>query len=200
MDSPKDNRNDLHQEQAALQGVLDNLSQFDKDTQQRLLRAVSVFLDIQLRSDSGSLASTGISTQISSATPISRRGLVFSDHTDLSAKEFLLEKQPQTDIERAACLAFYLTHYQDTPHFKTIDISKLNTEAAQSPFSNTAYAVSNATQKGFLAAAGKGTKQITAAGEQFIAALPDREAADNALKASRPRRKKAKRKSRAKKS
>jgi len=47
----------------------------------------------------------------------------------MSPKDFLLEKQPRTDVERIACLAYYLTHYRATPHFKTIDLSILNTEA-----------------------------------------------------------------------
>lgn len=54
-------------------------------------------------------------------------------------KEFMVQKRPRTDIERVACLGFYLTHYRDTPHFKTLDISKLNTEAAQPKFTNAAW-------------------------------------------------------------
>ena len=101
----------------------------------------------------------------------------FTEDRSMSAKEFLYQKQPSTDVERVACLAFYLTHYQDTPHFKTVDISRLNTEAAQIKFSNAAFTVSNATKLGYLAQAGKGAKQISALGEQFVQALPDREAA-----------------------
>ena len=59
-------------------------------------------------------------------------------------KQFMLEKRPQTDIERVACLAYYLTHYRDQLHFKTFDLSKLNTEAAQIKFSNAAQAAANA--------------------------------------------------------
>ena len=47
-----------------------------------------------------------------------------------SPKDFLFRKEPNTDVERVACLAYYLTHRRGTNHFKTIDISKLNTEAA----------------------------------------------------------------------
>src|SRR5258705_835088 len=39
--------------------------------------------------------------------------------TSLSAKEFLAEKRPKTDVERVACLAYYLTHFRETPEFKT---------------------------------------------------------------------------------
>ena len=101
----------------------------------------------------------------------------FSDDRAPSPKEFLFEKQPKTDIERIACLAFYLLHFRNTPHVKTLDLAKLNTEAAQIKFSNTAYATENATKAGLLAAVAKGQKQITAWGEQFVSALPDRDAA-----------------------
>jgi hypothetical protein len=100
----------------------------------------------------------------------------------------LLNKQPRTDVERIACLAFYLTYYRDLPHFKTLDLAKLNTEAAQPKFSNTAYAATNALKMGYLAPATKGQRQISAAGEQFVSALPDREAAKLAMLNARPKR------------
>lgn len=116
----------------------------------------------------------------------------FSEDRTISPKQFLLEKKPNTAVERVACLAYYLTHYRDTPHFKTIDISKLNTEAAQIKFSNAAMAVTDATKCGYLVPATKGQKQISAGGELFVQALPDHEAAKEAMKHTRPMRKKTK--------
>jgi len=98
------------------------------------------------------------------------------------------EKLARTDIERVACLAYYLTHYRDAPHFKTIDISKLNTEAAQIKLSNPTVAVNNAAAKGLLASASGGNKQISAVGEEFVAALPDRDLAKTVLQKIRTRR------------
>ena len=108
-----------------------------------------------------------------------------------SPKDFLFQKQPSTDVERVACLAFYLTHHRGMPHFKTLDISKLNTEAAQRKLSNAASALSNATRDGYLAPATKGTRQLAAEGERYVDELPDRAAAKAAFgkrKARRPRR------------
>ena len=109
-----------------------------------------------------------------------------------SPKDFLFQKQPTTNVERVACLAFYLTHYRATPQFKTIDISKLNTEAAQRKLANAAYTVSNATRDGYLApAAKKGMKQLAAEGERYVDELPDRAAAKAVFgkrKVRRPRR------------
>ena len=105
-----------------------------------------------------------------------------------SPKDFLFQKEPNTDVERVACLAYYLTHHRGTNHFKTIDISKLNTEAAQRKFANAATSVGNATQGGFLAVVGRGMKQLTAEGERYVDALPDRVAAKAALGKRRTKR------------
>jgi len=102
----------------------------------------------------------------------------FSDRPVLSVKDFILEKDPLTEVERLACLAYYLTHYQETPHFKTVDLSRLNTEAAQRKLSNPAVAASNAMRDGFFVQAPRGGyKQLSAMGERFVQALPSREAA-----------------------
>jgi hypothetical protein len=90
----------------------------------------------------------------------------FSEDRTISPKQFMLEKQPRTDVEKVACLAYYLTHYRDTPHFKTLDISKLNTEAAQIKFANPTVAVNNSEKQNYLVAATKGSKQLSALGEQ----------------------------------
>jgi hypothetical protein len=84
-------------------------------------------------------------------------------------------------------LAYYLTHFRDTPHFTTLELAKLNTEAAQPKFSNTAYAATNAANAGYLASATKNQRQLSAAGEQFVMALPDRAAAKAAMNATRRR-------------
>jgi len=79
------------------------------------------------------------------------------------------------------------------PHFKTAELSKLNIEAAQRKFSNTAYTLNNATQAGYLAPAPRGSKQLSALGEQFVAALPDRETARAVLERLRPKRQRKRR-------
>ena len=113
----------------------------------------------------------------------------FSDRQILSAKEFILEKDPVTEVERLACLAFYLTHYKSTPHFKNIDLIRLNTEAAQRKLSNPAVAISNAIRDGFFVQApSDGFKQISAAGERFVQVLPNRDEAKQVKKRMASRR------------
>jgi hypothetical protein len=100
------------------------------------------------------------------------------------------QKRPDTDIDRIACLAYYLTHYRDTPAFKTVDLSKLNTEAAQRKFANAAYAANNALKAGLLVPATKGARQLSAMGEEYVHVLPDRDAARATLTSSRGRARK----------
>jgi hypothetical protein len=162
----------------AMRRVMDIMDNVAPEDRQRLLQGlVSVY---------------NLSPLISSADSgpgHKREGIPFSDEKVVSPKEFLFQKRPQSDVERVATLAYYLTHYRDTPHFKTLDISKLNTEAAQAKFSNTAYAVDNATKQGYLVPAIKGNKQLSAPGELFVEALPDREAAKQAMQTARPKKK-----------
>jgi hypothetical protein len=104
-------------------------------------------------------------------------------------KEFMRSKDPKSDVQRVACLAFYLTNYRGTLDFKSTDLTALNTEAA-GPRINTSRAVNNATnQNQYLAAAGRGRKQMTTLGEDVVKVLPDQDAVKAAeLKGARPRR------------
>lgn len=165
----------------ALSTIVGVLRELDSDAQKRVLESVQTFLGVV--PERGQQSPNG--TLPFSEAPYDQS---FSRDRTLSPKEFLRDKNPLSDVERVTCLAYYLTHYRDTPHFKTIDISTLNTEAAQPKFSNTASAVDNARKLGYLVPATKGNKQITALGEKFIELLPDREAAREAVRNYRPRR------------
>ena len=168
----------------ALSTIVGVLKQLEPTAQDRVLQSVQAFL--------GMSVSPRVVAQVEESTSVSANSRNFSRDRTASPKEFLRDKNPTTDVERVACLAYYLSHYRSVPHFKTIDISSLNTEAAQAKFSNASVSVDNARGLGYLAAATKGNKQITAAGERFVELLPDREAAREAMQRFRPRRKRAK--------
>lgn len=168
------------QQANAVNGIVGVLSRFDAPTRARLLRAAATILNIADSGDGGPIPSP---IQRIRPAPTS-----FSQPTSSTSKSFLLEKEPRTDIERVACLGFYLTHFRETPEFDTADISALNVEAAQPKFSNASWAVGNALKQGFLAQASRGKKQLSAIGEQFVHALPDREAAKAAIEKARGRR------------
>jgi len=150
--------------------IVTALKNLDQEAQKRTLQAVITFLDIPFSNQP-----SGIKAVDNSSIP--KYESTFSQDRDLSPKDFLRDKLPRTDVERVACLAYYLTHYRGLQFFKTLDLSSLNTEAAQPKFSNAAVAVSNAIRSGFIVQAAKGSNQLSSAGEVFVQALPDREAA-----------------------
>src|SRR5689334_7068472 len=149
-----------------------------------MLNTVATFLGLPTHTNFRSGNGGPIST-----APTTSQDSLFSEDRSVSPKQFMFEKQPKTDVEKVACLAFYLTHYRGIQHFKTLDISKLNTEAAQVKFANAAKAVDNATQRNYLAQATKGLKQLSALGEQYVLALPNRERARSIMDSARPRKK-----------
>lgn len=177
----------------ALQSIIAALRPLDQEARQRIMESAATFLGL---SDAAPRQRASHSAHASVAGPIGVGGQSrppFSADTSMSPKEFLMEKAPKTDVERIACLAYYLTHYKSTPHFKTLDISALNTEAAQPKFSNTAYSTNNAVKLGYIVPSTKGHRQLSALGERFVQALPDRNAAKEVLLSLR-RKNRAKRK------
>lgn len=113
-------------------------------------------------------------------------------------KAFMAAKRPKTDMERVACLAYFLTHNRDTPKFKTKALTALNVEAAGGTFSNISATARNtaASSNGFLSSAGGSNKQITARGEAMVEALPDRDKVTAALAEQPSRKARKKRKAR----
>jgi hypothetical protein len=166
-----------------LSRVVHAFHELPPEAQQRVLNAVVAFLGLPVGGQSSRYTVGAPSGQ--EQQPAAPR---FSENRAPTPKAFLFEKRPTTDVERITCLAYYLTHYLGTPHFKTLDLSKLNTDAAQLKFSNPAQAVDNATKAGFLVPAAKGAKQLSVLGEQYVQALPDREAARASVAHGRPKR------------
>ena len=175
----------------ALQAVLNALSPLPPETQRRLLSSAAVFLNLGSEISPVHVGPIANSATVQDQATANQR-FEFQGRNDLSPKQFMAEKNPRTDVDRVACLAYYLTHYRDQAHFKTLDITKLNREAAQLAISNSARAVSNASRRGLIAPAGKGSKQITVIGEQYVSALPDTDEAKQAIKSMAPKRRKSK--------
>lgn len=168
----------------ATQVVFKALVKLPHEFRQRVIQSVGVQLGLAMGNNAGVVNArqpVDVDLEFNSSGD-------FSADRTLSPKSFLLEKRPQSDVERVACLAYYITHYRDMPYFKTVDISKLNTEAAQQKLTNPSNSVHNAAKMGYLVSASKGQKQLSAAGELFVEALPAREKAKEAMAQARPRR------------
>lgn len=172
----------------ALTTIIGALKKMPREEQARTMQAVSVFLGLNSE-PSRAQPSAGLTTHAPTSAQSNEPTSKFSDDRGASPKEFLRDKKPVSDVERVACLAYYLTHHRDIPHFKTVDISALNTEAAQPKFSNASMAVDNASKAGLLVQALKGAKQLSASGEHYVQLLPDRDAARDMIKSSNVRRK-----------
>ncbi len=169
---PENGDNDIRR---PLRVIIDALYEVDGEARARIIRSVVEFFGL------GILNGASQGPRLSSHVPSSNlriesndRQSSFAERETLSPKDFLHDKQPQTDIDRVECLAFFLSNYRDSPHFKTIDISRLNTEAAQIKFTNPVQTVKNAVNRGLLTSAGRGARQISAIGERYVDALPDR--------------------------
>jgi hypothetical protein len=179
----------------SLRRIIECLRGQDDEGKVRLLKSAITFLRLDAAFGVQKHLAATVSHAAHSPTGVSMppSSSSFSTRTEMSPKQFLLEKRPTNDIERVACLAYYLTHFRNTPEFKTLDISKLNTEAAQPKFSNPSVPVDSATRRGYIVTTSGWSKQLGALGEQFVQALPDREAAKLVMERVRLRRPRKKR-------
>ncbi len=153
-----------------LSQLVATLRPLSQESRKRLIQTVATFFDL------GRLTGSEAPDQPSVARQPRPPGS-FSEDRSESPKEFLHEKNPESETERLVCLAYYLTHYRGTPHFKTLDLTQLNTEAAQIKFSNASATVHSASMQGLIGPAPNGNKQITARGERFVSLLPGRASA-----------------------
>src|SRR5258708_2309068 len=150
---PQDNRDFQAKELEIVTHMLTEFQALPQASRRRVIDTVSRFFDLRSDSQTHITSPSGLSPAHDSAPGASPS---FSEDRSITPKQFMFQKQAKTDVEKVACLAYYLTHYRDTPYFKTLDISKLNTEAAQVKFSNATVAVDNATKLRYLVPATKG--------------------------------------------
>jgi hypothetical protein len=179
----------------AMQKAYTALESLDSDGRANAVSWLASVLGVQ--KGYATTASAGTAGMATAGVPSARQ---FHDgETTLSPREFVSSKRPNSHAERVACLAYYLTHHRDLPHFKTADIVQLNTEAAAHKFANPSRDMDNADRhSGYIVSAGGGAKQITVRGEAMVSALPDRDAVGLALR-EHPFRPKRARESSAKK-
>lgn len=186
---PETGKTNHTNEASVLATVVSALAGLDQDARLRIFRTLATFFDLPSQPHSGHAPRQSVVEAGNGSHPSGTQSSPsFSEDRNPSPKAFLLEKRPQTDVERVACLAYYLTHYRGQAHFKTLELSKLNTEAAQVKFSNAAKAVDNAAGALLLIPAGQGKKQLSAIGEVYVQALPDRAAAKIAASELRQKR------------
>ena len=144
----------------------------------------------------GSVAS-GVSNVPSGIPPQPQLATTVVGNASQTPKGFMASKRPASGVERVTCLAYFLANQRGTTQFKTRDLTKLNTEAAQPNFSNTGVFARDAVRAQYLSRAGRGALQITVLGEAVVDALPDPEKVKLAIannRVSRTRRAQKKKK------
>ena len=145
------------------------------------------------RTIQGAMGFLGMKFQLlPKSDPVGRsngRDPVFSGHKELGPMDFLAEKNPETDVDRVVCLAYYLSHRRDMKYFNTLDISTLSVEAALPKLSNPAQAVNTALMRGLLVHAPEKQKQLSILGKRYVIALPDIQAAKAVLDKKHAKRK-----------
>jgi hypothetical protein len=164
-------------EMKSIQVALEAIASIEEGQQQFALDTIATRLGLK------SPTTTPVGQNAHLNHPPANTGVTSHHQQGLTPKAFLAAKKPTTAVEQMACLAYYLTHQESKPHFKTKDLTDLNTRAAADPFTNAGQANIDATrQSRFLAPAGKGgLRQITARGEEVVNAMPDREAVKTVL-------------------
>lgn len=161
----------LQPDVAALGTVVDALQQLDD--QQRLWVLQTAASRFSLRTPTS--ASGGGTPAVENSTSSPSANTQVQSDRDISPKTFLREKNPQSDVQRISCLAYYLTDFRETARFRTKELTELNAEASYPNFSNPTVAVNNARKAKYLTPAGGGYKKLTNVGEDLVNALPDQE-------------------------
>jgi hypothetical protein len=182
----------------ALVIVVDALEPLENADRQWVLQAAASKFALTIQAlPAGATGGAGAGVQLQSGGDPLGKSIVQGSIKEVDVKAFMKSKSPNSDVQRVACLAYYLNHARDEAAFKTRDITKLNLDARGSAF-NVARAISNASRAtaGYLSPIGKGQKQLTAFGEEIVEALPSQEA----VKVVEANRKTAKRGSTRKKS
>ncbi len=156
---------------AALGTVVDALDKLDEPQRLWVLQTAAARFSLRMQTEVLHAKPSVEKTGSSSASDIAQT----QDNGERSPKTFIREKSPQSDVQRITCLAYYLTNFRGTPHFRTKQLTDLNAEAGNPKFSNATVAANNARRDKYLTPAGKGNKQLTNHGEDLVNALPDQE-------------------------
>lgn len=181
-------RNPFNQELQALAAVLDALGPLDEKARTFVLRTAIERLELSI-----SVGNAGKGERIARAvrddedTDRNGGGSARDGETP-SAKDFLKDKKPASDVQHIAVLAYYLTHYGDKDEFNTQDLMALNTTARGRRITNPTRAVDNATRSGGILIPGTGSsrmKRLSTHGEEVVDALPDQDAVKALLKTAK---------------
>lgn len=158
-------------------GALEPLN--DTDRQWVLQAAASKFsVTVQATGSQGNPGAAGAATvnplapMGGGATPADVQAAI----TRKDPRAFIRIKKPTTDVQRVACLGYYLVQTTGQHGFASKDVSKTHTDSGGSSI-NMTRALDNATRAAkYLSNRGPREKQLTTLGEDVVNALPDQTA------------------------
>ena len=94
------------------------------------------------------------------------------------ARSFIRIKRPATDVQRVACLGYFVLQTTGQQGFSSKEVAQANVNSGSSKI-NLTRALDNATrQSKYLSSRGGNSKQLTTLGEDVVDALPDQQAVD----------------------
>src|SRR5438094_567805 len=92
-------------EREAFNKVAEAIESLSEDARIRVFRILATHFDLPFGQDPYTSRPTAAGPTPSGASQTSS----FSEDRSLSPKQFMIQKKPTTDVERIACLAYYLT-------------------------------------------------------------------------------------------
>src|SRR5262245_51046218 len=95
----------------ALGKILNTLQSLPFERRRRIVKTLMSLLDIAPDEQISTPSGFDDPTAQSPLHPRGHSRVPFSQERSITPKDFLLQKQPRTDVERIACIAYYLTHY-----------------------------------------------------------------------------------------
>lgn len=179
----------------ALVAVLKALGPLNEPDRQWVLQSAAARWSLQLQgSASGGAAGGGLAGAGNNGAGAADAQAAIAKK---DARAFMRAKRPATDMQRVACLGYFLVHTTNKPGFTSKEIGQANTESGGTSI-NLPRALDNATRTAkYLANRGVKEKQLTTLGEDIVDALPDQTAVKEIEGAMRGRSKRAKRKKKA---
>jgi hypothetical protein len=163
----------IERQMRAVQVIMEALDPLDPASREAALKMAMIGLAFELPANPGVTAPVGVTPAAATAAS--------ANPTAPDPRSFMRSKNPLSDVERVACLAYYLTHVENRKTFRNRDLVRVNL-AADGPQLNMRMAAQNAMrQNGYLASAAGVARQITTRGERVVEALPNRDAVKQAL-------------------
>jgi hypothetical protein len=171
---------------AALVAVVSSLEPLNDQDRQWVLQSAASKFALTVPVVGGQASAASVSTVVT--TPSGASGATADAQSAIARKDpraFIRIKKPATDVQRVACIGYYLVQTTGQQGFTSKAISTAYTDSGGSKI-NMTRALDNATRGSkYLSTRGPGEKQLTTVGEDVVHALPDQAAVRAVEAASR---------------